>query len=76
VETYSSLKFDASLKAFSSSFEAASERCAWLAPLPETFGSLPISRVASACTAGTCKAHPLQQGATMPSRSSSSAASM
>ncbi len=48
VETYSSLKFAASLKASSSSFELASDRCAWVAPLPDTLGSLPISRMASA----------------------------
>ena len=61
VETYSSLKLAASLKAFSSICEAASERCACVAPLPETLGSFSISRMASALHRRHMQPYALQQ---------------
>ena len=55
------MKLAASLKAFSSICDAASDRCAWVAPLPETLGSFSISRMASTLHRGHMQSHALQQ---------------
>ena len=75
VDTYSSLKASASLKACSNSACTACESCACCTPPPETLGSFSISFAASAATCSALMPIFSSTGGTIPSASRTSDAS-